>query len=367
MNAKSIAKLMIAALAIGLAGNVARADNVYLKSGPQAAELELKNVTFTRVKDGEIYYQVGTREAHRAVGETRLDLTGETKFNAAEKAFFSALANKDEAAAKTQFADAAGAYSETAGSTNKPWLKDFIALRMQVAGPKSGRFDLALKSWMSMVDKDPAVATKSKPSLNGLDPKSAYLASAIKSLLASEKATSKPEARRAILELLGDIQTYVGDNEGATTTLEKRVALGGTPEEVATINVRIAQNEAANKKYDAALERLRNVNLSVLPDSVRADAIYTMAGCKGAKLQPTSPGDEWRDLAIDYMKVVAAYPSSANAGEALLKVAEIHETLKDPETALKIYRQVAREHNGTPAGQAAQKRIERLSKTASRQ
>lgn len=357
---------MVGALAIGLVGPLAQADNVYLKSGPQAAELELKNVTFSRVKDGDIYYTVGTRESHRPIGETRLDLTGETQFNAAEKAFSEAAAMKDEAAAKSKYSDAVSGYTATLGATNKPWLKDFVSLRMQIAAPKSGRFDVGLQAWMMMVDKDPAEALKHKPSLNGIDPKSTYLLNAVKMLSAAEKGTSKPDARRTILSLLADIQTAIGDNEGAAKTLETRATLGGTPEEIAGILVQIAGNDVANKKYDAAMDRLKNVNLSVLPDPARADGLYIMAQCKGAKLQPTSPGDEWKDLAIDYMKVVAGFPSSANAGEALLKVAEIHETLKDPETALKVYRQVAREHANTPAGEAAQKSIERLSKTASR-
>jgi tetratricopeptide (TPR) repeat protein len=366
MKPKSIAKIIVGALVLGLTGPLALADSVFLRSGPQAAELELKNVTFTRVKDGDIYYNVGTREAHRAIGETRLELTGETKFNEAENAFSAAVMAKDEAAAKKKYAAAAEAYEATAGSTNKPWLKEFIQLRMLIAGPKSGDISRAVKSWMMMVDKDPAEALKHKPSLDKVDPKSTYLTESAKLLSAAEKATSKPDARRAILDMLGDIQMAMGDNEGANKTLITRTTLGGTPEEVAALSVIIARNDVANKNYDAAMDRLKNVNLAALPDPVRADALYILAQCKGAKLQPASPGDEWKDLAIDYMKVVAGYPSSANAGEALLKVAEIHETLKDPDTALKVYRQVAREHAGTPAGQAAQKSIERLSKTAAR-
>jgi len=64
------------------------------------------------------------------------------------------------------------------------------------------------------------------------------------------------------------------------------------------------------------------------------------------------------------MEGVAGSPTSRNPGAALRMVAEIHETLKEPETALKIYQQVAREHANTPAGEAAQKSVERLGKTA---
>ena len=366
MKWNAISKFAMAAIACAWAGGSARGDDIFLKSGPQANELPLKNVTITRIKDGELYYMVGNAERHRPIGEIRVELTGDTQLNAAEKAFAEARIVKDEAAAKGKFSEAVNGYSTTLASTNKPWLKEFAAIRMQIAAPRSGRFDVALQAWMTMVDKDPAAATKSKPSLDGIDPKSTYLVNGAKTLSVAANGSPKPDARRAYLDLLLDVQTVMGDVEGANKTLETRVTMGGTPEEVADLMVKLAQTDVANKKYDTAAERLKKVNLAALSDAGRADATYILAECKAVKLQPTSPPDEWKDLAIDYMKVVAGFPTSINAGPALLKVAEIHETLKEPETALKIYQQVAREHANTPAGQAAQKGIERLGKTAAR-
>jgi len=368
MNHARILKLVAGAFAGVIIAGSAGADDIYTHTGKNPNELELKNVTFTRVKDGDIYYTSGTRpgENHRIISETRLDVTGEAAFNKAEQAYKDARLAKDEASARAKYAESVDGYGTTIGSTNKPWLKDFAALRMQVAAPRSGRLDIALNSWLIMVDKDPAAASKSKPSLDGIDPKSTYMINGAKLLEAKEKGTPKPDARRAILDMLGDIQTAMGDLEGANKTLETRVTLGGSPEEVADVMVRLAGSDAANKKYDTATERLKKVNLATLSDSARAQAMYIMAQAKEAKLTPASPADEWKELAIDYMKVVAGFPTSANAGDALLKVAEIHETLKDPETALKVYQQVAREHANTAAGQAAQKGVERLGKTASR-
>ncbi len=201
--------------------------------------------------------------------------------------------------------------------------------------------------------------------MEGIDAKSQYLSNAARDLLSwANAAASKPEARKAYLDLLGDVQTAMGDTEGAIKTAEMRVSLGGTPEEVAELALKQAQNDLVNKRYDAAAARLGKMNLAALGDSARADVTFILAECKGARLQANSPGDEWREVAIDYMKVVAGSPTSPNAGAALLKVAEIHETLKEPETALKVYQQVAREHANTPAGEAAQKGVERLGKTA---
>jgi hypothetical protein len=352
---------VLCAVVMSAAGTVARADDVYVRSGKDVAELPFKNITVRQVKDGELYFMINTRETHRPIGEiSRLELNGETQFNAAEKAFSEAQVSKDEAAKKAKYAEAVTGYTATIGSTNKPWLKDYAALRMQIAAPRSGRFDAALTAWKSMVEKDPAAAMKSKPSVEGIDPKSQYLSNGARDLLAAANAAAKPEVKKAYLDLLADVQTAMGDTEGAIKTAEMKVALGGTPEEIAELGVRLAENDLTNKRYDAAAARLAKVDMNALPDSGRAAATYIGAQCKEAKMQAGAPADEWKDLAIEYMKVVAGYPTSPNAGEALLKVAEIHEKLKEPETALKIYQQVAREHANSPAGQAALKSIERL-------
>lgn len=341
------------------------ADDVYLRSGKEAKELGLKNVTIRSVKNGDLYYQVNTIEAHRPIGEiSRLVLSGDTQFNAADKAFSEAVVTKDEAVAKAKYSDAVTGYNATLGSTNKPWLKDYIAQRMQIAAPRSGRFDAALAAWKAMVEKDPVAALKSKPSVEGIDPKSQYLANAAKDLVASANGAARPEVRKAYLDLLGDVQTAMGDTEGAIKTAEMRVSLGGTPEEINDLALKQAQNDFANKRYDQAEARLDKLKMALLPDATRAEATYMLAECRAAGLQPTSPRDQWKDLAIDYMKVVAGFPQSPEAGPALLKVAQIHETLKDPETALKIYRQVAREHANTPAGATAQESVQRLAKTS---
>ena len=236
---------------------------------------------------------------------------------------------------------------------------------MQVAGPRSGRFDAALAGWKAVAEKDPAAAMKAKPSTEGIDPKSQYLANAAKDLQASAAAAQgKPELRRAYLDLLLDVQTAMGDTEGAIKTAEAKVQLSGTPAEIAELLLRQAENDVANKRYDAAAERLGRADLSALPDATRGDATFLLAECRAAKLQPTAPPDQWKDVAIDYMRVVAGYPTSGSAATALLKVAEIHETLKEPDTALKVYQQVAKEYGNTPAAQTAKQSIERLGKQA---
>jgi TolA-binding protein len=363
MNPTRTRTLIATALLLLLAPAAALADDVYVRSGKEAAELPLKNVTIRNVKDGELYFMINNRESHRPLTEiSRLDLTGESQFNAAEKSFADARNAKDETAARPRFSDAVSGYTSTLGSTNKPWLKDYVALRMQVAAPRSGRFDAALAAWKAIVDKDPAAALKAKPSVDGIDPKSAYLANAAKDLATSANAAAKPDVRRAYLDLLGDVQTAMGDTQGAINTAEMKVQLGGTPEEVAELAIKLAQADLANKRYDAAIDRLTKANTAALTDAARAEASFVLAEARAAKLPPTAPPDDLKDIAIEYMKVVSGFPASPAAAPALLKVAEIHETLKDPQTALKVYQQVAREHANTPAAQTAQAALARLGK-----
>jgi hypothetical protein len=45
---------VLCAAVAGTVGTAARADDVYVRSGKEAAELALKNITVRQVKDGEL-------------------------------------------------------------------------------------------------------------------------------------------------------------------------------------------------------------------------------------------------------------------------------------------------------------------------
>jgi TolA-binding protein len=341
------------------------ADDIYVKSGAKGAELPLKNVTIKGVRDGKLLFLINQRESEREIGDvSRLELTGEAALNAAEKAFAEA-SNAEGDRGRAKFAEAVTGYQTTLNSTNKPWLRDFVSARIQVAAPRSGRFDAAIASWVAMAQKDPAAAAKNKPSLEGVDPKSTYLTQAARTLQTAANSANRAEEKRAYLDLLADVQNHMGDLEGSARTAEQRVQLGGNPEEIAAVTVQLAQIDLANKRYQAAAERLAKLDVGALPDGPKADALYVLAESKAATIKDTAPPEQLKDLAIDYMRIVAL-PGAQHAPAALLKVGQLHESLKDPETALKIYQQVAKEHPETPAAQAAQQSIDRLSKGAAR-
>src|SRR5436189_5149672 len=101
----------------------AGADDIYMRSGQALQDLKLSNITPKLVKDGDLHYSASGRDSHRPIDEiSRLELTGETTFNTAEKAFAEAkqLSAKNQgAAAKAKYAEAVGGYLTTSGSTNK--------------------------------------------------------------------------------------------------------------------------------------------------------------------------------------------------------------------------------------------------------
>ena len=217
--------------------------------------------------------------------------------------------SKDEAAAKTKYSEAVTGYTATLGSTNKPWLKDYVAQRMQIAAPARG-FDAALSAWKAMVEKDPVAASNPNRRSPGSIPSRSTSPTPPRTLLASANASPKPEVRKAYLELLGDVQTAMGDTEAAIKTAEMRVSLGGTPEEINDLAMKQAQNDFANKRYDQAEARLDKLNMASLSDASRAEATYMLAECHSSKLQTSASQDQWKDAAIDYMKVVAGFPTS---------------------------------------------------------
>src|SRR4051812_24286059 len=134
--------------ALALGANRAAADDVYTRGEKATADLKLANVTIRTVKDGELHYSINGRDTHRPLTEiSRLDLTGETVINAAEKAYSDARGLKDEAAAKAKYGEALSGYTQTLTSTNRPWLKDFVQARIGIVAPRAGRLDLTLDAW----------------------------------------------------------------------------------------------------------------------------------------------------------------------------------------------------------------------------
>ncbi|HSI36972.1 MAG: tol-pal system YbgF family protein [Phycisphaerae bacterium] len=344
------------------------ADVVVVKSGARGASLTYKNATVTNVKDNEIYFtaESGAQTHKRVADIISLEITNETSFNTAERAFKEATdaETKGDATAKRLFGEAATGY-QAAVKSSKPWLRDFASARLQIVAPKSGRFDIAVDSWIAMVTRDAASAAKAMPELDAVDPKSNYLTEGLKKLTTAKNGTSKVDEKRAYLGLIGAIQRHMNDPEAEVRTQGELVQIGGSPQEKAEYELLIARHEFAKKNVDAAAAALAKVDPSLLNENSKADLLFINSEIKAGKLGAAGTPDAWKDLALEYMRVVALHESNPNSGAALLKVAEIFETrLKEPETAMKVYRQVAREHQNTPAATAAQKAIDRLAKSA---
>jgi tetratricopeptide (TPR) repeat protein len=360
--------LAAAVIAACVAAPVALADTVVVKSGGAKEGLTYKNATVTNVKDGEIYFTAssGTQTHKRVADIISLEITNETSFNTAERAFKDAVdaEAKGEATAKAKYGEAAAGY-QAAVKSSKAWLRDFASSRLQIAAPKSGRFDLAVDAWIAMVLRDPAGAQKATPELDAVDAKSQYLTEGLKKLTTAKNGTSKVDEKRAYLTMIAAIQRHQGDNDGELRTVGELVQISGSPQEKSEYEALIARNEFGKKNYDAALAAIAKIDPALLSDNTRADLLFIGSEIKASKLGSAGNAEAWKDLGLEYMRVVALHPTNQNAGNALLKVAEIFEThLKEPETALKVYRQVAREHPSTPAATAAQKAIDRLAKSA---
>src|SRR6185295_18904207 len=118
----------------------ARADSVFVGS------LERKNAVIKEIRDDNLIFEISQREAEPVplARVTKLVVTNEPALNAAEEAF-----------AAGKFDQAVDGYQKTLRSTNKPWLKDWSAMRLIEAANKTGRFDAATTAYIAALMKDP--------------------------------------------------------------------------------------------------------------------------------------------------------------------------------------------------------------------
>jgi TolA-binding protein len=113
-------------------------------------------------------------------------------------------------------------------------------------------------------------------------------------------------------------------------------------------------NTIEKKDYAAAQKALDEVKPSVVESKSQAEWLWLTAltheGASGAT----------KDVAIDYMRLVANFPTSDHASQALLKTAAILESLQDSKAAIAVYQQVARDYEGAPASAKAKENLQRL-------
>lgn len=360
--------VIAAATAVFAFGSAARADDIN-SGGIKTANVQIEKITSEKdPTTGEvrqtIYYKTATGNAgNKAVTDKmKLTVNDEPNLNKAEDAF-----------ANGKWADAADAYQQTLKATNKAWLKDYAAARLLKSADESKRVDSAVIAYLYVLGKDPVAAQSMKPKLPD-DPSNAYLKTAAK--LVDDAANAEHDAAKALTlkAFRMDIARAMKDDATATKLAGELAKAGNAPgggqvpgadpstlQAVIDGKLDLVRTSVEKKDYAAARKGLDESKDSVVEPKHQAEWLFLNAETEAGQLGNSKDEAALKNTAIDYMRVVANFPTSPRTPQALLKTAELMERMNDAKSALVLYQQVARDYDGQPAGADAKKSIDRLS------
>ena len=330
-----------------------RADSITV------GNLTFDNVHINRIEAGQVYYSLGGDLKSRSVADVvSLHLDDESDFNAAIDAY-----------QKQQWSAAADGFTKTMSSTDKEWLKDWIVPRQLDAANHANRFFPAVVAWVRLVNHDPSQGAKLRPILPAKPgPELAAAAKELQSDLAS--ATGAP--RRLMLGLLLDVLNGRHDAAGADIVAGQLEADPALPADMQAVeeDTRLAliRTAVSNGRFDQALKLIDSAGSLITDPDHQSETLFLQAQALEAKTLPGASADNWKDVALAYIRVYVHFrdgPGSSRAPRALLKAAQIEETkLQDPHAALALYQKLASEYKDSPESRLAGHEITRLTAQA---
>lgn len=312
------------------------ADVLHTRTGP------LPNVQVLGIRGNELVYVNPTgRETTKTLDDVRrLEIDTEPDFTAAEAAYESANWEK-----------ATSGYERTIKSTNKPWLRQYVGLKLLETANKSGNFPAAVAAYLELVQSNPAVAQGKEPKLP--DAGSTFLDSAAADVERALSGRLQDSQRAALLKFLLNIYQKKNDTARVVATAERLAKITGdsaTGENqalLASLKLSLAKVAFEKKDYARARQEIDSARAAFIEPATQAEALYLLASIDQA-LAKDDP-EKLQDAAVAYMRVVAHFPTSEHAGKAMVQTAQILEKLGQQKQALSLYQQAAAEHPATGA------------------
>lgn len=271
----------------------------------------------------------------------------------------------EEAYRDGKWPDAVDNYQKAVQNTAREWVKNRSSIRLMDVAVKTNRFDAAITAYIALVQRDPSQAAKTRPAVT--ETASKYLDSSVTEVSrALESAKLSDPQRSALLGLLLDLYRAKKDTANVNQTLQQLLKLGAArPSDVAILKLAAAQSALEARDYAKATSEIQQNRALFTDPASQVDALITLArakdGIDGGKDDP----DGLKDVAIAYMRVVTFgrdLPGQPHVAQSLLRVAQIEEKLKEPQVALQLYQQIAKEYADHPAAGDARAGIGRLGK-----
>jgi TolA-binding protein len=355
--------LSLALVSMLLVGSVAMADTVFIGT------LAYKDVKIKGVKGDELLFLTSGNEAHKPIKDvTRIQLADEPALSAAEEAY-----------AGKQWDKAADGYLKTLKSSNKDWLKDWSAQRLLLSANEAKRVDAAVTAYLAMLQRDPATASKNKPTIP--TGKSALLDAAANEVdHVMSGAALNDDQKQALLSLQLEIAKARGDEKAQAAAVQSLTKIdtentSGASDPAALkvvgdTKLSIATAALDQKNYQKAIDTIEQNRNTFVDPKQQADALWVLAQSRYALAQQKNEPAALKDAALGYMRIVANFKDAVGAPhvpESLLATGEILEKLKDNDGAMNVYNQLASAYPETPAGAKAKESADRLKAAAGKQ
>jgi TolA-binding protein len=182
--------------------------------------------------------------------------------------------------------------------------------------------------------------------------------------------TLTDEQRQALLLFLLDIHRARRDKpaeervaEQVDELLAKDPNNPAAGQAIARRKLQSASRAIESRNYRTAVEEINAARSRFVEPDQQAEALFILAEAAYGQADPNS-ANALKDAALAYMRVVAHFrsePGRPFVAQSLLRTAEIHERLHEPQTASAIYDQIIQQFKDDPAAQVAGQNLQRLS------
>jgi TolA-binding protein len=300
-----------------------------------------------------VYTNPGGSEVSKPLDQVQqMNADGENDFNAAEQAY------RDG-----KLANAANSYQKTIRTTSKDWVRDRSSIRLAELSAKLNRFDTAATAYVGLILKDPATAAAAKPVIS--DAVAPYYDGAlgdIKHALETNKLADTQQG--ALLGFALELYRAKKNSAAANQTVAELIKLGlANPSDIAMVKIGSARVALDAKDYAKATAEIQQNRALFNEPAQQADALYILAQAKDAIDGSKDSSEIQKDLAIAYMRVVTVgkdAPGQPHVADALMRVAQIEEKLKELTVATKLYQQISKDYSGQPIAGQAKTSLDRL-------
>jgi len=341
--------------------SVARADTIILKSGA-AAQTRYDPVKIVNVTGGQIVFTFNSdRQISRDVQQViEIQLDGNPAFNGAEDAFVA-----------QHWQPAVEGYRRTLSSSPAEWVRDWAAFRLLIAANAAGSFDDAAAAYAVVVSRYPAAAEPYKPQIPRDDRALATAVGTVENELDSVAAQPDSQAaQELLLQFLLEIQQARGDVKASANVAQRLLKVrSGAPDVAASkalVDGRInaAENFVAHAQYAEAQKMIQDNAAQIVDPVQQAQAMFVLSSAQQGlvKANPAAKTQDWQDVALDYLRVVAHFKdqtANPQIPQALYQAAAILDSIHDP-AALPLYRQLIDAYPTTTWATSAKLAVARL-------